>query len=44
MSCQPDENDLEPCWDRDPAEWPRDADGRLGFADGSIDLDVLAAE
>jgi catechol 2,3-dioxygenase len=40
----PDGNDLELCWDRSPEQWPRDADGRLGFADGEIDLDALAAE
>ena len=40
----PDGNDLELYWDRPQEEWPLDADGRLRFVDGEIDLaDLLAA-
>jgi catechol 2,3-dioxygenase len=37
----PDGNDLELYWDRPEAEWPRDAEGRLGFSGGDLDLDDL---
>jgi catechol 2,3-dioxygenase len=37
----PDGNDLELMWDRPPEEWPRDADGRIGFVGGDLDLDGL---
>jgi catechol 2,3-dioxygenase len=40
----PDGNDLELYWDRPQAEWPRDAEGRLGFAGGDLDLADLLAE
>jgi catechol 2,3-dioxygenase len=30
----PDENGLELCWDRDPSEWPVDAEGHLTFDHG----------
>lgn len=36
-------NDLELCWDRPPDEWPRDADGHIGFADRELDLEDLLA-
>jgi hypothetical protein len=28
-------------WDRSPEEWPRDAEGRIAFADSDLDLDAL---
>ena len=37
----PDGNDLELMWDRSPEEWPRDAEGRIAFADSDLDLDAL---
>ena len=37
----PDGNDVELYWDRPPEEWPRDAEGRLAFAGGELDLDDL---
>jgi len=37
----PDGNDLELMWDRVPEEWPRDAGGRIAFADSDLDLDAL---
>jgi catechol 2,3-dioxygenase len=37
----PDGNDVELYWDRPPDEWPRDAEGRLAFAGGELDLDDL---
>jgi catechol 2,3-dioxygenase len=40
----PDENGLELAWDRPESEWPRDADGRLTFADRPRpDMDELIA-
>jgi catechol 2,3-dioxygenase len=39
----PDGNALELCWDRPAGEWPRDAEGRLAFVDGTLTFeDVLA--
>jgi catechol 2,3-dioxygenase len=40
----PDGNDLELCWDRPPAEWPLEADGRAKFVFGDLDLDDLLDE
>ena len=40
----PDGNDLELMWDRPLEEWPRDAEGRLAFAGGDLDVDALLAE
>ena len=40
----PDGNGLELYWDRPQAEWPRDAEGRLGFAGGDLDLADLLTE
>lgn len=40
----PDGNDLELCWDRPMEQWPRDAEGRIAFVEGTIDLDNLLAE
>ena len=37
----PDGNDVELYWDRPPDQWPRDAEGRLAFAGGELDLDDL---
>jgi catechol 2,3-dioxygenase len=39
----PDGNDVELYWDRPPEDWPRDAEGRLAFAGGELDLDDLLA-
>ena len=39
----PDRNGLELYWDRPQEQWPLDADGRLGFAMGALDLDDLLA-
>jgi catechol 2,3-dioxygenase len=40
----PDGNDLELYWDRPESEWPRDAEGRLGFFGSELDLADLLAE
>ena len=40
----PDGNDLELMRDREPAQWPRDAQGRMAFADSELDLDQLVTE
>ena len=40
----PDGNDLELYWYRPQEEWPREADGRIGFAGGDLDLDDLLTE
>ncbi|HEY0388404.1 MAG TPA: VOC family protein [Gaiellales bacterium] len=37
----PDGNDLELMWDRQPEEWPRDAGGRIRFVGDDLDLDGL---
>jgi catechol 2,3-dioxygenase len=39
----PDGNDLELCGDRPPDQWPRDAEGHIGFADRELDLEDLLA-
>jgi catechol 2,3-dioxygenase len=40
----PDANGLELYWDRDPKEWPRNADGHLTMVTRPLDLpDLLAA-
>jgi catechol 2,3-dioxygenase len=38
----PDGNDLELMCDRPPEQWPRDAEGHIGFSDSELDLDALA--
>ncbi|HLF57022.1 MAG TPA: VOC family protein [Thermoanaerobaculia bacterium] len=40
----PDGNGVELAWDRPPAEWPRDAEGRLAMVTQPLDLDDLLAE
>jgi catechol 2,3-dioxygenase len=40
----PHGNDVELCWDRPIDQWPRDAQGHIAFAEGTIDLDNLLAE
>jgi catechol 2,3-dioxygenase len=40
----PDGNDVELYWDRPPEQWPRDAEGRLAFAGGELDLADLLRE
>lgn len=40
----PDGNGLELYVDRDPAEWPRDAQGELTMTTAALDLDALLAE
>ncbi|MDP9365407.1 MAG: VOC family protein [Chloroflexota bacterium] len=40
----PDGNGIEIYRDRDPAEWPRDADGTLSMTLARLDLDALLAE
>jgi len=37
----PDGNDLELMCDRPPEQWPRDAQGHIGFVDSHLDLDAL---
>jgi catechol 2,3-dioxygenase len=37
----PDGNDVELYWDRPPDQWPRDAEGKLAFAGGELDLEDL---
>lgn len=40
----PDQNGVELYWDRDPADWPRDAQGNLRMVTEPLDLhDLLAA-
>ncbi|MBA2247465.1 MAG: VOC family protein [Chloroflexia bacterium] len=39
----PDGNGVELYWDRDPADWPRDADGTLAMVTRPLDLDELLA-
>ena len=40
----PDKNGLEICRDRDPADWPRNANGDLEFTSARLDIDSLLAE
>ena len=40
----PDNNGVELYWDRDPAEWPRDAEGNLSMSTDQLDLNALLAE
>jgi catechol 2,3-dioxygenase len=40
----PDQNGVELYRDRDPAEWPRDAEGALAMVTEPLDLDELLAE
>lgn len=40
----PDQNGVELYWDRDPAVWPRTADGELNMVSDPLDLDGLLAE
>ena len=40
----PDNNGVELYWDRDPAEWPRDAEGNLSMSTDRLDLNALLAE
>jgi catechol 2,3-dioxygenase len=40
----PDGNDVELCWDRPQAQWPRDAAGHIAFAGGELDLADLLTE
>ncbi|OYW75785.1 MAG: glyoxalase [Verrucomicrobia bacterium 12-59-8] len=40
----PDGNGLELYVDRDPSEWPRNAQGELSMITDSLDLDALLAE
>lgn len=37
----PDGNGVEIYRDRDPADWPRDADGKLAMVNDPLDLDAL---
>lgn len=40
----PDENGIEIYRDRAPADWPRDAQGKLSMVNAPLDLDALLAE
>ena len=40
----PDGNGIEIYRDRDPQDWPRDADGTLSMVNTRIDIDALLAE
>ncbi len=40
----PDGNGIEICWDRDPREWPREADGRLEMVSRPLDVAGLLRE
>jgi len=40
----PDGNGLELYWDRDPADWPRSADGTLAMHTRPLDLEALLRE
>jgi catechol 2,3-dioxygenase len=39
----PDDNGVELYWDRDPALWPRDAQGNLAMHNAALDLNKLLA-
>ncbi len=40
----PDGNGVELYWDREPAQWPRDAEGTLAMVTRRLDLNNLLAE
>ena len=40
----PDENGVELYRDRAPADWPRDAEGRLAMINAPLDIEALLAE
>ncbi len=40
----PDQNGVELYRDRDPADWPRDGDGKLKMVNARLDLTALLAE
>jgi catechol 2,3-dioxygenase len=40
----PDGNGVELYWDRPPADWPRDSDGKLAMVTARLDLNGLLAE
>lgn len=40
----PDGNGIELYWDRDPADWPRDANGRIAMVTEALDLRALLKE
>ena len=40
----PEQNGLELAWDRPAEQWPREADGRIAFVRGHVDLESLLAE
>ena len=40
----PDGNGIELYWDRDPADWPRDPNGRIAMVTEPLDLRALLAE
>jgi catechol 2,3-dioxygenase len=40
----PEENGLELAWDRDPAQWPRDANGHMTMHGGRLDIESLLGE
>lgn len=40
----PDGNGVELYWDRQPADWPRDAQGGLAMHNGALDLEALRRE
>lgn len=42
--CDPDGNGIELYRDRDPAEWPRNADGQLDMVNAPLDVAALVAE
>ena len=37
----PDENDLELCWQRPPDEWPKDDGGHARLADSNLDVEAF---
>jgi catechol 2,3-dioxygenase len=40
----PDGNDLELMRDRQPEQWPRNANGQIAYVDRELDLDQLLAD
>jgi catechol 2,3-dioxygenase len=40
----PDGNGVELYWDRDPADWPKNADGTLAMVTKRLDLEALLAD
>jgi hypothetical protein len=44
LCTHPDGNDLELMRDRQPEQWPRNANGQIAYVDRELDLDQLLAD